>query len=193
MVTIHMQELGIVPDARLAAILLFGIRTDTDHLRRNTSTADMRASAYLASLADQRLLDLVENPPLSEHVMDVISKGIAGRLRVGDHTLTWCGEVTSRDDLPHVADFLLGEEDVAVVFVFGQVGDKVLISARSINGGPHVGDITKEAVDAIGSGGGHATMAGGSIPILGGVDLDVAEWVQKDVFQAFIDVSGIEQ
>ncbi len=193
MVTLHMQELGLVPDARLAAILLFGIRTDTDHLRRNTSTADMRASAYLASLADQRLLDLVEDPPLSEHVVDVIGRGIEGRVRVGDHMLAWCGEVPSRDDLPHVADFLLDEEDVAAVFVFGQMGDRVFISARSVTGGPHVGDITKEAVGDIGSGGGHATMAGGSVHLLGGVDLDVAEWVRKDLFQAFIDVSGVDR
>ncbi len=191
MVTRHLQEMGIVPDARLASCLLFGIRTDTDRLRRNVSTADMRASAYLASLADQRLLDMVESPPLSEAVVDVIGQGIIGRTRVGDHMLAWCGEVASRDDLPHVADFLLNEENVAAVFVFGQVGDRVLISARSVSDGPHVGDIVKEAVGDIGSGGGHATMAGGSVNILGGVDLDVAQWVRQDLFQAFIDTSGV--
>jgi len=151
----------------------------------------MRASAYLASLADQKLLDMVEHPPFSESVIDVIGKGIAGRTRVGDHMLTWCGQVRSRDDLPHVADFLLQEENVAAVFVFGQVGDRVMISARSITGGPHVGDIVKEAVGDIGSGGGHATMAGGSVNILMGVDLDVDKWVKKELFQAFIDVSGV--
>jgi nanoRNase/pAp phosphatase (c-di-AMP/oligoRNAs hydrolase) len=191
MVTLHLQDLGIVPDARLAACLLFGIRTDTDRLRRNTSTADMRASAYLASLADQEILDMVENPPLSDRVVDVIGRGIVGRTRVGDHLLSWCGQVDSRDDLPHVADFLLDEENVSAVFVFGQVGDRIMISARSVTGGPHVGDILKEALGDIGSGGGHATMAGGSVNILQGVDLDVDEWVRKHLFQAFIHVSGV--
>ncbi|UCC92945.1 MAG: DHH family phosphoesterase [Thermoplasmata archaeon] len=193
MVTLHLQDLGIVPDARLAACLLYGIRTDTDRLRRNASTADMRASAYLSSLADQTLMDMVENPPLSEGVVDVIGRGIAGRTRVGDHVLSWCGVVGSRDDLPHVADFLLGEEDVAAVFVFGQVEDRIHISARSVTGGPHVGEIVKEAVGDIGSGGGHATMAGGSVNLLTGVDLDVDEWVRKELFQAFIHVSGVDR
>jgi len=193
MVTKHLQELGIVPDPRLAACLLYGIRTDTDHLRRNTSTADMRASAYLASLADQKILDTVEHPPISGSVIDIIGRAIAGRTRVGDHILAWCGEVRSSDDLPHAADFLLQEENVAAVFVFGQVGDRVMISARSVTGGPHVGDIVKEAVGDIGSGGGHATMAGGSVHILMGVDLDVDRWVEKELFQAFIDVSGVGQ
>jgi nanoRNase/pAp phosphatase (c-di-AMP/oligoRNAs hydrolase) len=191
MVTLHMQELGLVPDPRMAACLLYGIRTDTDHLRRNASPADMRASAYLASLADQGLLDLVEHPPLSEEVVDVIGRGIAGRTRVGDHLMSWCGQVGSRDDLPHVADFLLAEEDVAAVFVFGQVDDRVLVSARSVTGGPHVGDIVKEALGEIGSGGGHATMAGGSVGILGGVDLDVEAWVREDLFQAFVESAGL--
>ncbi len=192
MVTLHLQEMGIVPDPRLAACLLFGIRTDTDHLRRNASPSDMRASAYLASLADQKVLEMVEHPPLSGSVIDVIGKGIAGRTRVGDHLLAWCGQVDSRDDLPHVADFLLQEEDVAAVFVFGQVDDRIMISARSVKGGPHVGDIVKEAVGEIGSGGGHATMAGGSVNVLVGVDLDVEGWVRKELYQAFIDVAGVE-
>jgi len=191
MVTTHLQQMGIIPDPRLAAALLFGIRTDTDHLRRNASTADMRASAYLSSLADQELLDLVEHPPLAPEVMDVIGTGIKARGRYGDHLFTWCGEVGSRDDLPHVADFLLQEEDVAAVFVFGQVGGKVLISARSVTGGPHVGDITKEALGEVGSGGGHATMAGGSITLRMGVDLDVDQWVVEDLFTAFLDVLGL--
>lgn len=191
MVTLHLQELGVVPDRTLAAALLFGIRTDTDHLRRNTSTEDMRASAYLASLADQDLLDLVERPPLSSRALDVIGRGIADRTRVGDHLLVWCGEVETRDDLPQVADLLLQEEDVAAVFVFGQVGDRVYLSARSDPKGPHVGDIVKEALGDIGTGGGHATMAGGAVPVLRGVDLDVATWVKGDLYQAFIDAAGL--
>lgn len=191
MVTLHLQELGVVPDRTLAAALLFGIRTDTDHLRRNASAEDMRASAFLASMADQDLLDLVERPPLSSRVLDVIGRGIAGRTRVGDHMLVWCGEVESRDDLPQVADLLLQEEDVAAVFVFGQVGERVLLSARSDINGPHVGEIVKEALGDIGSGGGHATMAGGSVPVLGGVDLDVAAWVQGDLYQAFVEAAGL--
>ncbi len=191
MVTTHLQQMGIIPDPRLAAALLFGIRTDTDHLRRNASTADMRASAYLSSLADQDLLDLVEHPPLASKVMDVIGMGIQARRRYGDHMFVWCGEVASRDDLPHVADFLLQEENVAAVFVFGQVDQKVLISARSVTGGPHVGDITKEAVGEVGSGGGHATMAGGSVTLVMGVDLDVDQWVVEDLFPAFLDAAGL--
>jgi nanoRNase/pAp phosphatase (c-di-AMP/oligoRNAs hydrolase) len=53
-----------------------------------------------------------------------------------------------------------------------------------------VGDITKEALGEVGSGGGHSTMAGGSIPLRMGVDLDVEAWVQEDLFPAFLDASG---
>lgn len=189
MVTTHLMELGIVPDPTLAAALLFGLRTDTDHLRRNTFAQDMRASAFLSPLADQELMDMVEHPPLSSDVLNVIGKGVLSRRREADKVLTWCGEVGSRDDLPFVADFLLQEEDVAAVFVFGRVDDKVLVSARSVTGGPHVGNITKKALGDIGNGGGHPTMAGGTVTLRLGVGLDVDGWVEGDLFQAFLEAS----
>ena len=124
-------------------------------------------------------------------ILGLISgRGIVARRREGEHLLTWCGEVSSRDDLPPVADFLLSEEDVSAVFVFGRMGGKVLVSARSVTGGPHVGDITKRAMGDIGTGGGHATMAGGSVDLRMGVDLDVDRWVQEDLFTAFLEAAG---
>ena len=191
MVTTHIQQMGIVPDPKLAAALLFGLRTDTDHLRRNAFPSDMRASAYLASLADQALLNIVEHPPLAPEVLDVIGRGILSRERHGDHMMAWCGEVASRDELPPVADFLLQEENVAAVFVFGRVGDKVLVSARSVVDGPHVGNIVKEALGDIGAGGGHPTMGGGAVTLRLGVGLDVDRWVREDLFNAILDAAGV--
>ena len=98
----------------------------------------------------------------------------------------------SRDDLAHVADFLLQEEDVAAVYVFGLVGDKVLVSARSEEDGPHVGNIVKAALGDVGTGGGHPTMAGGSVTLRRVVDFDVDGWVKDDLFNAFLDAAGVE-
>ena len=113
-------------------------------------------------------------------------------MRAADHLFTWCGEVGSRDDLPQVADFLLQEEDVAAVFAFGRVDDRVFVSARSVRDGPHVGDITKRAMGDIGSGGGHPTMAGGVVTLRTGVGLDVDAFVTEDLYQAFADAAGVE-
>jgi nanoRNase/pAp phosphatase (c-di-AMP/oligoRNAs hydrolase) len=192
LLTGYLQQLGIVPSSRLAAALLFGLRTDTDHLRRNAYPADVKASAYLASLADQALLDMVEHPPIAPSVIDVIGTAIAARIRAGDHLFTWCGEVGSREDLSQVADLLLNEENVAAVFAFGRVGDKVFVSARSVRDGPHVGDITRRAMGDIGSGGGHPTMGGGVVTLRLGVGLDVDSFVVDDLYQAFADAAGVE-
>ena len=131
------------------------------------------------------------SPKSRGNVMDVIGRGILARSRVGDHVLSWIGEVGSRDDLAHVADFLLQEEDVAAVYVIGRVGDKVLNSARSEEDGPHVGDIVKAALGNIGTGGGHPTMAGGSVTPRQVVDFDIDGWVKDDLFNAFMDAAGI--
>jgi nanoRNase/pAp phosphatase (c-di-AMP/oligoRNAs hydrolase) len=191
LLTLYLQGLGVAPGKALAAALLFGLRTDTDHLRRNAFPTDARVSVYLAGLADAGLMDLLERPPRSAEAMDAIGRAVLARTRVGDHVFTWCGEVSSRDDLPQAADFLMQEDDVAAVFAFGSVGDTVHLSARAVEGGPHVGEITKRAMADVGTGGGHPTMAGGSIVPRKGPGMDVGAWVQGDLYQAFAEAAGL--
>ncbi len=191
LLTLYLQGMGISPGGVLASALLYGLRTDTDHLRRNAFPADARVSVYLAGLADQRLMDLLERPPRSAEAMDAIGRGLVGRLRAGEAVFSWVGVLAVREDLAQVADFLLQEEGVAAVFVLGRVGDVVHLSARSEQGGPHVGEVVHRALEGVGSGGGHPTLAGGSVTLRTGPDLDVDAFVTGDLFQALAEAAGV--
>jgi nanoRNase/pAp phosphatase (c-di-AMP/oligoRNAs hydrolase) len=191
LLTLYLQGLGIAPGGTLATALLYGLRTDTDHLRRNAFPADARVSVYLSGLADQDLMDMLERPPRSAEVMDAIGRALLDRLRAGDHVFTWVGELASRDDLSQVADFLMQEDDVAAVFVFGRVGDTIHLSARAVEGGPHVGEVARRALEGVGSGGGHPTMGGGSVTMRMGPDMDVDGFVRNDLYEAFAEAAGV--
>ena len=191
LLTGYLQGMRIVPSKVLASALLYGLRTDTDHLRRNAFPADASASVYLAPLADQGLLDLLERPPRSAEAMDAIGRGLAARLRAGEAVFSWVGALAVREDLAQVADFMLQEEGVTSVFVFGRVGDVVHVSARAEQGAVHVGEVASRALEGVGSGGGHPTMAGGSVSLRTGPGLDVDAFVTGDLYQAFAEAAGV--
>ena len=72
-------------------------------------------------------------------------------------------QMTDRDALSQVADFLLPTEDVDVVIAYGIRMGKVILSARSSNDSIHIGRILSQTFEK-GRAGGHKSLAGGQIP-----------------------------
>jgi hypothetical protein len=75
------------------------------------------------------------------------------------------GEVKDRDLLAQAADFLLNRDGVTTTFIYGICGDVVRVSARTKDISLHLGQKLREAYSEIGSGGGHARMAGATVPL----------------------------
>src|SRR4029450_2595601 len=78
---------------RLATALLYGIKTDTLHLERGATRADMEAFAYLHAHANHNALRRIERPDLPEAALDVLAKGIARRRLVDGVMLVHLGPV----------------------------------------------------------------------------------------------------
>jgi nanoRNase/pAp phosphatase (c-di-AMP/oligoRNAs hydrolase) len=62
-----------------------------------------------------------------------------------------------------VADLLLRHEEVDWVMCYGFCNDRLLISFRTQDSSLDAGDIARSVLDKLGTGGGHASMAGGQI------------------------------
>ncbi|MDR0767909.1 MAG: NAD-binding protein, partial [Methanosarcinales archaeon] len=62
--TKHLQQMDIPVSKELATALLYGIRTDTNDFRRNTTSADFAAASFLHPLSDHDLLTQVETPSM---------------------------------------------------------------------------------------------------------------------------------
>lgn len=170
--TRYMQELNITPDPKLAAALLFGIRTDTKGFTRSTSPTDLTAAAYLSPYADKDLLATFESPPMSVETLEIMGKAIMNREIYGPYLITCVDSVRERDALPQAADFLLNLEGITTVLVFGIVGNEIHISARSNDIRVNLGEALKKAFDISGSAGGHVASAAAqiSLGLLGHVD-----------------------
>ncbi|MBW3583538.1 MAG: NAD-binding protein [Euryarchaeota archaeon] len=167
----YLMELSITPDAPLATALLHAIRVDTAAFTRKTSPMDLKALAYLSPLTDTKLLEEIENPPMSPETFDILGRSIANRTVRGSYLASSVGFISDRDALPQAADFLLRLEGIATVLVFGILENEIQISARSNDSRVNLGKVLQEAFGRTNAGG-HAQAAGAQIPlgIMGDVD-----------------------
>lgn len=171
--TRYLRELNIPVDSKLAAALLYGIRTDTNDFRRNTSSSDLTAAAFLYPIADHDILSKIESPSISTEALDILGTAIQNRKVKGSYLTSNIGLVTDRDALPQAADYLLNLEGITTVIVFGICGDHIYISGRNKDVRSNIGKIFSQAFGDIGTAGGHSASAAAQIPL--GVFSDVED------------------
>jgi len=163
--TRYVQELDFEISGNLATALLYGIRTDTDEFKRNTSAVDLTSAAYLYGMAEQDLLAQIETPSMSMETMDVLGEAIRNKKIEGTYLIADVGFIHDRDTLPQAADHLLKLEGISTVLVFGMTEDKIHLSARSKDIRVNIGEIIQRAFGDIGSAGGHQRSAAAQIPL----------------------------
>ena len=181
----YLSRLGIEPDRSLATALLYGIRIDTKDFTRSTSIPDFEAAASLSALADESTLRRVESPSVSPETLRVLARAINGRDVRGSTVASCVGEIGDRDTLAQAAERLLDLDGIAVTCVFGYMAGVIYGSARARGAALDVGELLRDALDPVGSAGGHATMAGAQVP-LGLLEEVSDDESLEDVVQAFV-------
>jgi nanoRNase/pAp phosphatase (c-di-AMP/oligoRNAs hydrolase) len=161
MVTQYLREAGERITPRLATGLLYGIRTDTDVLRRGTSADDIEAYAFLQELADEDLLRRIGRPAFSEQAMTAVGQALTGLCKREDVAVAYVGRLDARTAhvLPNLADFCLAIEGVAWSAAGGLIGDELAVNIRRSGSGIGAGDLARAMVEEEGMGGGHHAMA----------------------------------
>ncbi|MDZ5812914.1 bifunctional oligoribonuclease/PAP phosphatase NrnA [Halorubrum sp. AD140] len=169
----YLSRLGVEPDRQLATALLYGIRIDTKDFTRSTSIPDFEAAASLSPLADESTLERVESPSVSQETLRVLASAIEGRDVRGSTVASCVGEISDRDTLAQASERLLDMDGVTVTFVYGYMDGVIYGSARSRGADLDVGELLRDALDPVGSAGGHASMAGAQVPL--GILKEVSE------------------
>ena len=195
MVTEYLRAAERPIPARLATALLYGIRTDTEVLRRGAGPADVVAYGFLQGRADQELLRRIGRPAFSEPGMRSVGRALAGLAREGDVAVAFVGRLDDRSAhvLPNLADFVLALEGVSWSAAAGLVGDELAINIRRVGAGPGAGDLALALAEEEGRGGGHRSMARVGIELREGLPYseeaghpETAEWLLERM------VSGVE-
>ncbi|ESP88520.1 DHH family phosphoesterase [Candidatus Halobonum tyrrellensis] len=165
LMTDYLHGFGVELDGQVATALLYGIRIDTRDFTREVSEDDFDAAALLLARADASVLDRVESPTVGPEVFDTLARAIGEREQRGSTVASCVGEIRDRDALAQAAEQLLNMEGVTTTLVYGYRDATVYVSGRTRGADIDLGETLRDALDQIGSAGGHADMAGAQVPL----------------------------
>jgi nanoRNase/pAp phosphatase (c-di-AMP/oligoRNAs hydrolase) len=163
--TEYLRAVDVRITQRLATALLYGINTDTLHLERGVTRADMDAFTFLHALANHSALRRIERPDLPSAALDILASGIARRHIAGGVIFVHLGPAGYPELIAQFADLFLQVEGVEWSVVSGLVETELHISVRNVGYVRAAGDIVRQAFGALGSAGGHRSMAKAVIPL----------------------------
>lgn len=154
---------GKEPDSATATALLYGIKMDTLQFTRGVTALDIEMFGFLFPRCDQEKLAALERNNMEFADLKAYGAAIES-IELYDKVGFSCIPFSCPDALIAIlSDFILAliEVNVAIVFSFRQ--DGVKFSVRSEDPNIHAGNLLHDALQGIGSGGGHASMGGGFI------------------------------
>lgn len=150
---------------RLATAMIYGIRSDTQDLGRESTRADVDAYLGLYPLANARVLGRIVLAPLPHSYYSQLRIALDRAMIYGDRIVSFLGEIDSPEMVAEIADLLLRAEDVRWTMCLGIVDGWIHLSLRTIEREGNAGRIARNLGGRRGFGGGHHALAAAQIPI----------------------------
>lgn len=157
----YFKESEVSMDVNTATALLYGIKMDTDSFNRGVTAFDIEMFSYLHAYADNKRISALYNNNME--IEDLYAYGEAIRnIKIFDNV----GFASISFDCPDaliamISDFILGLDVVELSVVYATRDGGYKFSVRNETEFYHAGTVTQKALEGIGGGGGHFTMAGG--------------------------------
>ncbi len=167
MVTEYLQCAELVPDAKLATALFYGIKSDTRDLKRHTTPNDIASYDYLRPLINQQALTQIEKAQVSTDYFHHAFDGLKNAQVYKNLLVSYLGEMSYPDLPAELADWLLRYEEVNWVVCAGLYNETIRISVRAHPVKGTAREMAQEIVRELGVGGGHDMIAGGQVPLNG--------------------------
>lgn len=174
-------------ESKLATALYHGIKSDTNDLSKGVSDMDFRAINRLYPHIDSDKLQRISNPKADDDSLETKARAIMGRDVRGPFAVSDVGEVQNTDAIPQAADELIRLEGISAAVIIGTSEDTIRMSGRAYDDRIHLGEALRRAVDDIedAGAGGHAQMAGGSIPK---ESISSSETTRSDIIENLFNV-----
>ncbi|MCR5520586.1 MAG: DHH family phosphoesterase [Lachnospiraceae bacterium] len=159
----YYKDLGIEPDQKTATALLYGLKMDTLQFVRGVTAEDIDAYAFLFKYSDEETLLKLEGNNMEYKDLQAYGAAIENIKLYGSAGFSKINFACPDALIAILSDFILSLVEVEVAIVYCEREDGVKISVRSERPSVHAGEVAKKALEGIGSGGGHAAMAGGFV------------------------------
>lgn len=165
MIAQYFFENAVPMDEKIATALTYGIRIDTNNLSRGVSKLDFEMIYRMYDLCDYETIHMLENSTLCFDDLVAYSKAISS-IEVYDN-ISFADTGDACAVIANISDFMLALKEVSFSVVYSRNEGGIKLSVRSEKSSLDAGKIVSKALENIGNGGGHASMAGGFVPFTG--------------------------
>jgi nanoRNase/pAp phosphatase (c-di-AMP/oligoRNAs hydrolase) len=159
----YLQEQSIRLNTKLATALFLGASTDIAKQPILTS-ADQRAARFITHDVDFNLVLEIQNASYPRSLYGRLSNALQLTRVIGDTAICFGAVVDSPASMATLADFIARCEGVNTVLITAPIKNDYFITVRSRKPDRHAGELAEALTSGLGSGGGHAERAAGSIP-----------------------------
>lgn len=157
----YFKKSGIIPDENTATALLYGLKMDTDGFYRGVTSFDIEMYKFLFKYANNDMISHLLNSTMEIDDLHAYGEAIKN-IKIYDNV----GIAKINFECPDaliamVSDFILCLDVVEFAVIYAKRSGGYKFSVRSETSYLDSGKIICKALEGIGSGGGHLTMAGG--------------------------------
>ena len=186
MIAEYFVENDVPMDEKIATALTYGIRIDTNNLTRGVSKLDIEMIWRMFDLCDYETIHMLENSNLCFEDLVAYGKAISS-IEVYDN-ISFADTGEDCPVIANISDFMLALKEVFFSVVYSRRDGGIKLSVRSERASLDAGKIIAKALEGLGNGGGHATMAGGFVPF-SGTDSE-AVILMDEIKERFVAVIG---
>jgi len=155
------QEVKIA--TKLATILFYAIKSETEDLGRDWSKSDRDAYMKLMPLCNNRILHEITRPKSSRIYFKYFEIGLRNAKIYGNALIFNLSIIDHPEIVAEIADFLMRVEGVEIVLGLGCYKEEGVLSLRTSQQETHAGVLMQTIIKGLGTGGGHSMTAGGQI------------------------------
>jgi nanoRNase/pAp phosphatase (c-di-AMP/oligoRNAs hydrolase) len=162
--TEYLRAEKIQPSPRLATVLFYGVKTDTNNFVRESAANDINAFRYLYRYANLNIIKKIESSEMTKKTLSSF-KTAMDNLRLVENTATiYMGKVDNADILVIVADFFMKMAEVTWSIVSGLHNQSLVVIFRNAGFRRDAGKLAQKMFGDLGSAGGHRSAARAEVP-----------------------------
>lgn len=174
------EDLDIPSD--VATALMYGLKIDTANMTRGVSDLDLDVFYRLYKKCDQDLMNSLDSSRICFDDLRAYAAAIESISIYESLSFAGAGDNCPEALIATISDFVLALDEVNLSVVYSIKADGIKLSVRSDCRKFDAGRITSEALQNLGNGGGHPTMAGGFVPFQPQMSVEVLLGVIKERF-----------
>ena len=159
----YLQSQEIKIATKLATILFYAIKSETEDLGRDWTKSDRDAYLKLMPLCNNRILHEITRPKSSRIYFKYFEIGLKNAKIYGNVLIFNLYHIDHPEIVAEIADFLMRVEGVDIVLGLGCYHNEGVLSMRTSQQETHAGILIQKIIKGLGTGGGHSMTAGGQI------------------------------